>query len=37
VLERVEAWLAPFAEGWETWTPDPEWRLPSVPPGWEKL
>ncbi|MEK6273738.1 MAG: DUF402 domain-containing protein [Actinomycetota bacterium] len=37
VVERIEAWSAPFDEGWETWLPDPDWPLPSIPNGWEKL
>jgi Protein of unknown function (DUF402) len=37
VIERVEAWTAPFDEGWESWTPDPEWPLPTVPAGWDQL
>ena len=37
VIERVEAWTEPFNEGWEEWTPDPDWPLPSVPEGWDRL
>lgn len=37
VIERIEAWSAPFDEGWENWRPDPEWPLPSIPEGWDQL
>jgi hypothetical protein len=37
VIERIEAWTAPFDEGWETWLPDPQWPLPSLPNGWANL
>jgi hypothetical protein len=36
-IERIEAWSAPFDEGWEKWRPDPEWPLPSLPAGAERL
>jgi predicted RNA-binding protein associated with RNAse of E/G family len=36
-IERIEAWSAPFDEGWENWLPDPAWPLPSLPNGWERL
>jgi hypothetical protein len=37
VIERIEAWSSPFDEGWETWCPDPDWPLPAVPEGWNRL
>lgn len=37
VIERIEAWSAPFDEGWENWSPNPEWPLPQVPDGWDRL
>jgi hypothetical protein len=37
VIERLEAWTAPFDEGWENWRPDPDWPLPSLPDGWATL
>jgi hypothetical protein len=37
VIERVEGWTAPFNEGWESWRPDPDWQLPSVPEGWDRV
>jgi len=36
-IERIEAWSAPFDEGWETWTPPPGWTLPQIPDGWHRL
>jgi hypothetical protein len=36
-LERIEAWSAPFNEGWEDWRPDPDWPLPEIPDGWDRL
>jgi hypothetical protein len=37
VIERIEAWSAPFDEGWEEWRPNPDWPLPSLPEGWNRL
>jgi hypothetical protein len=36
-IERIEAWSAPFGEGWEDWRPNPAWPLPSLPEGWNRL
>jgi uncharacterized protein len=36
-IERVEAWISPFDEGWEDWRPNPTWPLPSIPDGWDRL
>jgi uncharacterized protein len=36
-IERIEAWSAPFDEGWEEWRPNQNWPLPSVPEGWNRL
>jgi hypothetical protein len=34
--ERVLAdW--PFPTGWEDWRPDPEWPLPKLAPGWDRV
>jgi hypothetical protein len=34
--ERVlDEW--PFPTGWEDWKPDPRWRLPELPCGWDTL
>jgi hypothetical protein len=37
MIQRLEAWTAPFDEGWENWRPDPDWPLPSIPDGWANL
>jgi uncharacterized protein len=37
VIARVESWAAPFDERWETWRPDPEWLVPVVPAGWDRI
>jgi hypothetical protein len=37
VLDRIEAWSAPFDEGWEEWRLNSDWPLPSVPEGWDRL
>ena len=37
IVERIEAWTAPFDENWENWRPDPDWPLPSIPDGWANL
>ncbi len=29
----IERW--PFPTGWEDWTPDPGWKLPQLPAGWD--
>jgi hypothetical protein len=34
--ERVlAAW--PFPTGWESWRPNPSWRVPELPSGWERV
>ena len=34
VLAQLDALLP---TGWEGWRPDPGWRLPEVPPGWDAV
>jgi uncharacterized protein DUF402 len=36
-VERIEAWSAPFDEGWDKWRPSPEWPLPPLNDGWDSL
>jgi hypothetical protein len=36
VIRRVEAGAAPFRDRWHDWRPDPGWRLPELPPGWDQ-
>lgn len=33
-LKRWEAGTMPFGQGWEFWRPNPDWSIPSLPPGW---
>ena len=33
----IEAGGWPFNAGWEAWRPDPSWRIPSVPDGWDRV
>jgi uncharacterized protein len=37
MIERIEAWSAPFDEGWEGWRRNADRPLPSVPEGWNRL
>jgi hypothetical protein len=37
VIERIEAWTAPFDESWENRRPDADLPLPSIPEGWDSL
>ncbi|GAC1527312.1 MAG: hypothetical protein NVS2B16_35390 [Chloroflexota bacterium] len=37
VAHRVEVNEWPFSEPWHEWRPDPTWRPPELPPGWEAL
>ena len=31
----LEEW--PFPTGWEDWRPDPAWRVPQLPAGWDRV
>ena len=37
VVQRIEAWSAPFDAAWEDWRPKPEWPLPVLPEDWAEL
>lgn len=37
VLERLELNTAPFAEPWHDWRPEPDWALPELTEGWERV
>ena len=37
VVAQAERGQGPFDEPWPEWRPDPAWRLPELPPGWERL
>jgi predicted RNA-binding protein associated with RNAse of E/G family len=30
-IRDIEAWTAPFSDGWESWSAPPAWRLPVAP------
>ena len=32
IEEVIDAWGSPFADGWETFSPDPAWTIASEPP-----
>jgi hypothetical protein len=38
--ERIAIWIqsgnSPF-NGWEKWRPDPSWKIPVLPEGWDKI
>ncbi len=38
--EKVAVWIqsgkSPF-NGWEKWRPDPSWKAPVLPDGWDKI
>ena len=36
-IARLEARRSPFADGWEMWTPDPTWPIPSLPSNWDQI
>ncbi|MET7680338.1 DUF402 domain-containing protein [Streptomyces sp. NPDC005423] len=35
-VEVIDAWGAPFADGWQHWRPDPSWDVPSLPEDWDR-
>ncbi|WP_030202261.1 DUF402 domain-containing protein [Streptomyces sp. NRRL S-87] len=35
-VERIEAWGAPFSDGWQDWRPDPTWEVPVLPDDWDR-
>jgi hypothetical protein len=34
-IRDIEARAWPFSAGYETWRPDPAWRIPQLPEGWD--
>jgi predicted RNA-binding protein associated with RNAse of E/G family len=34
-VERVVRGRPPFDRDWSSWRPDPAWRTPELPPGWD--
>lgn len=37
ILERIEKHRYPFDGSWLDWEPDPNWSLPKLPEGWDKI
>lgn len=37
VVERMQANQSPFCDGWERWSPPPEWEIPTLPVGWDSF
>jgi len=37
VIDLLRAGQSPFYEGWESWRPPAEWKIPKLPDGWDKL
>jgi predicted RNA-binding protein associated with RNAse of E/G family len=35
-VDRILSGRPPFDQDWSTWRPDPEWPLPTLPPGWDE-
>jgi uncharacterized protein len=35
-VAEIEAWRAPFKDGWPDWRPDPEWTIPALPGDWDR-
>ncbi|MEU6758810.1 DUF402 domain-containing protein [Streptomyces sp. NPDC046685] len=35
-VEVIEAWGAPFSDGWQDWRPDPAWPVPVLPGDWDR-
>ncbi|MEU6821734.1 DUF402 domain-containing protein [Streptomyces atriruber] len=35
-LDVIDAWGAPFSDGWQHWRPDPSWVVPSLPDDWDR-
>jgi hypothetical protein len=37
VIRQMQAGGSPFCDGWEKWSPPPEWGIPELPPGWDDV
>jgi hypothetical protein len=37
VVGLLQAGESPFCDGWERWTPPPEWEIPAFPVGWDTI
>lgn len=36
-VRRISGREPPFDRDWTTWRPDPSWRVPELPEGWERV
>ena len=37
VIRKVQAGDAPFKDRWDKWRPNPDWPVPELPEGWDKV
>ena len=37
VIKLMQANQPPFCDGWEKWTPPPEWSIPGLPADWDNI
>jgi hypothetical protein len=37
VIQQMYVRQSPFCDGWEKWSPSPEWTIPELPDGWDRL
>ena len=37
VIAGIRPGASPFADGWDTWSPEPTWAPPSLPPHWNEV
>jgi hypothetical protein len=37
VIRLLETGASPVCEGWEHWSPPPEWGIPGLPVGWDRI
>ena len=37
VLKSLRASKPPFCDGWDLWRPDPDWSIPTLWDGWDRL
>ncbi len=36
-VELMQTNQSPFCDGWETWSPPVEWKIPGLPAGWDNI
>ena len=37
VIRKIQAGDSPFKDGWDKWRPNPEWPIPELPAGWDRV